>query len=63
MLHRQGDLSSPQTDESACRGMARGVCCVALLVTGTGIYGLCASVYNIGQVSFRQRLCPDRLLG
>jgi MFS family permease len=30
---------------------------------GTFAIGLSAVVYNINQVSFRQRLCPDRLLG
>jgi predicted MFS family arabinose efflux permease len=36
-----------------------------LLLFGFGFFfsGLSAVVYNINQVSFRQRLCPDRLLG
>jgi hypothetical protein len=44
-------------------GHGAWVCCVALFVTGLRIDGLCASVYNIAQVSFRQRLCPDRMRG
>jgi MFS family permease len=36
---------------------------VGFLVIGQAIYGFAASVYNVAQVSFRQRLCPDRLLG
>jgi Major Facilitator Superfamily len=36
-----------------------------LLLFGAGmlIVGFAAVVYNVNQVSFRQRLCPDRLLG
>jgi MFS family permease len=36
-----------------------------LLFFGFGMFaiGFSAVVYNINQVSFRQRLCPDRLLG
>ena len=34
-----------------------------LFVTGQALYGFCAAVYNVAQVSFRQRLCPHRLLG
>ena len=36
-----------------------------LLLFGIGMLfvGFGATVYNINQVSFRQRLCPDRLLG
>jgi MFS family permease len=36
-----------------------------LLTFGFGMFfvGFSAVVYNINQVSFRQRLCPDRLLG
>jgi predicted MFS family arabinose efflux permease len=30
---------------------------------GTFIVGFAVVVYNVNQVSFRQRLCPDRLLG
>ena len=38
---------------------------VGLLFFGFGTFaiGFSAVVYNINQVSFRQRLCPDRLLG
>jgi hypothetical protein len=36
-----------------------------LLLFGAGLFfvSLSAVVYNVNQVSFRQRLCPDRLLG
>ena len=36
-----------------------------LLLFGFGTFaiGFSAVVYNVNQVSFRQRLCPDRLLG
>ncbi len=36
-----------------------------LLLFGAGmlIVGFAAVIYNVNQVSFRQRLCPDRLLG
>jgi MFS family permease len=36
-----------------------------LLLFGFGMFliGFSAVVYNVNQVSFRQRLCPDRLLG
>ena len=36
-----------------------------LLFFGLGLFavGFSAVVYNVNQVSFRQRLCPDRLLG
>ena len=36
-----------------------------LLYFGFGMFlvGFSAVVYNVNQVSFRQRLCPDRLLG
>jgi MFS family permease len=36
-----------------------------LLFFGIGMFfvGFGATVYNVNQVSFRQRLCPDRLLG
>ena len=36
-----------------------------LLYFGFGmlLVGFSATVYNVNQVSFRQRLCPDRLLG
>ncbi len=36
-----------------------------LLFFGFGmlLVGFSATVYNVNQVSFRQRLCPDRLLG
>ena len=30
---------------------------------GTLLVGFSATVYNVNQVSFRQRLCPDQLLG
>ena len=37
----------------------------ALVLFGIGMFFISfgATVYNINQVSFRQRLCPDRLLG
>jgi hypothetical protein len=36
-----------------------------LLYFGFGMFlvSFAATVYNVNQVSFRQRLCPDRLLG
>ena len=36
-----------------------------LLLFGFGMLmvGFSATVYNVNQVSFRQQLCPDRLLG
>jgi predicted MFS family arabinose efflux permease len=36
---------------------------VGFFVIGQAIFGFAASIYNVAQVSFRQRLCPDRLLG
>ena len=38
---------------------------LGLLFFGAGMFfiSFSAVVYNINQVSFRQRLCPDRLLG
>jgi hypothetical protein len=36
-----------------------------LILFGAGLFfvSFSAVVYNVNQVSFRQRLCPDRLLG
>jgi MFS family permease len=36
---------------------------IGLLVLGQALFGFGGAVYNVAQVSFRQRLCPDRLLG
>jgi MFS family permease len=36
---------------------------VALLVAGGAAFGFAVIVYNVGQVSFRQRVCPPALLG
>jgi hypothetical protein len=36
---------------------------VALYWIGGVVYGYGAVVYNVAQVSFRQAICPDRLLG
>ena len=38
---------------------------LGLLFFGAGMFfvSFAAVVYNVNQVSFRQRLCPDRLLG
>jgi MFS family permease len=36
---------------------------LALAVFGTTVYSFGAVVYNINQVSYRQRITPDRLLG
>ncbi|WP_315098985.1 MFS transporter [uncultured Cellulomonas sp.] len=35
----------------------------ALLVAGGALFGFAVIVYNVGQVSFRQRVCPPALLG
>ncbi len=49
-----------------------GALLIPLTVSGAGLLyfgfgmlmvGFSATVYNVNQVSFRQRLCPDRLLG
>ena len=40
-----------------------GVPVAAVLVTGQGLAMFCIVVYNVAQVSFRQRLCPPALLG
>jgi MFS family permease len=40
------------------RGWTLGLLAVSMLVIGVGVV-----VYNITQVSFRQGLCPERLLG
>ena len=34
-----------------------------LLVVGGAVFGFAVIVYNVGQVSFRQRVCPPPLLG
>ena len=53
-------------------GASAGALLIPLTTTGAGLlyfgFGLflvsfAATVYNVNQVSFRQRLCPDRLLG
>ncbi|GIG39135.1 MFS transporter [Cellulomonas phragmiteti] len=36
---------------------------IVLLVTGGAASGFAVVVYNVAQVSFRQRVCPPRLLG
>lgn len=36
---------------------------VGLAVTGMFIFGFGVVVYNVAQVSYRQAICPDRLLG
>jgi hypothetical protein len=33
------------------------------LVAGGALFTFCVVVYNVAQVSFRQRLCPPALLG
>lgn len=35
----------------------------ALLIAGGALFGFAVIVYNVGQVSFRQRVCPPPLLG
>ncbi len=40
-----------------------GVPVAATLVVGQGLGMFCIVVYNVAQVSFRQRLCPPALLG
>jgi hypothetical protein len=43
--------------------LAHGGLLLYLAVAGTGVYWFGAVVYNITQVSFRQGITPDRLLG
>ncbi len=40
-----------------------GVPVAVVLVVGQGVAMFCIVVYNVAQVSFRQRLCPPALLG
>jgi len=40
-----------------------GVPVAAVLITGQALATFCVVVYNVAQVSFRQRLCPPALLG
>jgi MFS family permease len=43
--------------------LLHGADAVPLLAAGEFLYGFCVLVYNITQVTMRQRLCPPRLLG
>ncbi|HEX4057319.1 MAG TPA: MFS transporter [Galbitalea sp.] len=44
-------------------GFLHGVDAVPVLAVGEFLNGFCVLVYNITQVTLRQRLCPPRLLG